>query len=110
LGDIFARCIKTGTFCSYEPNPEFPIAWEFAATTIEPAEQPTSSDNPALARADHRQVLAVVLDVSPFSLAERTAFVGRESEGSAIRATIDRALTGHGSLVMLFDAPGVPSL
>ena len=39
LGDIFSRCIKTGTFCSYQPDPDFPIAWEFAATTqstIEP--------------------------------------------------------------------------
>src|SRR5208282_6607278 len=32
LGDIFSRCIKTGTFCSYQPDPSFPIAWEFAAT------------------------------------------------------------------------------
>ena len=49
----------------------------------------------------------MVLDVSPFSLAERTAFVGRESEGRAIRAVIDRARTGHGSIVMLWDGPGV---
>ncbi len=32
LGDIFSRCIKTGTFCSYQPDPDFPISWEFAAT------------------------------------------------------------------------------
>jgi hypothetical protein len=42
LGSIFAQCIKTGTFCSYQPEPDFPIAWEFAApnagSTIEPAE------------------------------------------------------------------------
>ena len=54
-----------------------------------------------------RRHLPLVLEVSPFSLAERTAFVGRESEGSAIRALIDRALSGHGSLVMLGDGPGV---
>ena len=46
LGDILSRCIKTGNFCSYQPDPDFPIAWEFAATTIEPAEQPTSSGDP----------------------------------------------------------------
>jgi hypothetical protein len=33
--------------------------------------------------------------------------VGRESEGSAIRAVIDRAPTGYGSIVMLWDGPGV---
>jgi predicted ATPase len=49
----------------------------------------------------------VVLEGSPFSLAERTAFVGRESEGSAIRAAIDRARAGHGSIIMLWDGPGV---
>jgi hypothetical protein len=111
LGDFFARCIKTGNFCCYQPDPDFRIAWEFAATdsdtTIEPTEQPTSRGDTTPARADHPQGSPVVREASPFSLAERTFFVGRESEGSAIRATIDRALTGHGSLVMLVGGPGV---
>jgi predicted ATPase len=47
------------------------------------------------------------LEISPFSFAERTAFVGRESERSTIRAAIDRARTGHGSVVMLAGGPGV---
>ena len=70
-------------------------------------QQPTSSGDPAPARADPPQAPPVVLEVSPFSLAERTAFVGRETEGSAIRAVIDRARAGHGSVVMLWDGPGV---
>ena len=107
LGDIFARCIKTGTFCSYQPDPDFPIAWEFGATTIEPAEQPTSSGEPAPARTDHPQPSPAVLEVSPFSFAERTAFVDRESERSTIRAAIDSALAGRGSVVMLAGGPGV---
>ena len=111
LGDIFSRCIKTGNFCSYQPDPNFLTAWEFAATaidmTIESTEQPTPSGDPAPARADYRQTTPVVLDVSPFSLAERTAFVGRETEGGAIRAAIDRARAGHGSIIMLWDGPGV---
>jgi hypothetical protein len=109
LGDFFSRRVRTGIFCSYQPDPDFPIAWEFAATdadsTTEPAEQQTSSGNPAPAPADQPQGAPAVLEVSPFLLAERTAFVGRESEGS--RAVIDRARTGHGSLVMLWDGPGV---
>jgi hypothetical protein len=109
LGDVFARCIKTGNFCSYQPDPVFPIAWEFVDTTIEPAEEPTSNVDPAPApaRTDHPQAAPLVLEVSPFSLAERTAFVGRESERGAIRAAIDRALSGRGSLVMLGGEPGV---
>jgi predicted ATPase len=111
LGEIFSRCIKTGTFCSYQPDPDFPIAWEFAApeegSTIEPVDQPTSSGDPAPAPADHQRTAPVVLDVSPFSLAERTAFVGRETERHAIRTAIDRALSGHGSVVMLGGGPGM---
>jgi hypothetical protein len=111
LGDLLSRCIKTGTFCSYQPDPEFPIAWEFAATNfdsaIEPGEQPTSSRDPAPARADRPQTQPVMLDVSPFSLAQRTAFVGRETERHAIRGIIDRAQAGQGSLVMIGGGPGV---
>ena len=107
LADFFARCIRTGNFCSYQPDREFPIAWEFSAATVEQEVQPTPGDEPAPAHADHSQATPVTLEVSPFSLAERTAFVGRESEGRAIRAAIDRARAGHGSIVMLWDGPGV---
>src|SRR5271156_6262679 len=49
----------------------------------------------------------VQLDVSPFSFAGRTAFAGRESERNTIRAALDRAVGGHGSIVMLGGGPGV---
>src|SRR5216683_5424364 len=107
MGDVFSRCIKTGNFCSYRPDPDLQIAWEFAASTTEPSERPTSSGEPAPAHAGRPQASAVMLDVSPFPLADRTAFVGRESEVSAIRAVIDRAMSGHGALVMLGGGPGV---
>ena len=107
LGNIFSRCIKTGNFCSYQPDPHLPIAWEFGATTIEPTENPTSSSELVPARADHPQTSPPVLEVSPLLFAERTAFVGRESERSTIRAAIDRPLIGHGSGVMLAGGPGV---
>jgi hypothetical protein len=104
LGNLLSRCIKTGTFCSYQPDPALPIAWEFAATSgdspIEPVEQSTSTrdPNPIPARTDASPLL---LEVFPFSLAERTAFAGRETERRGIHAMIDRALSGRGSLVML---------
>jgi tetratricopeptide (TPR) repeat protein len=106
LGDMLSRCIKTGTFCSYQPDPDFPIAWEFGETIIEPGRLTSSNDDPAPAHVD-RPPPAPVLEVSPFSLAERTAFVGREAERSAIRAALDRALGGQGSLVMLGGGAGV---
>jgi tetratricopeptide (TPR) repeat protein len=110
LAEILSRSIKTGTFCSYQPDS--PIAWEFGETIAEPQqppnqEAPRPDADPAPPRAKGQQSRPMVLEVSPFSLAERTAFVGRESESSSIRAAIDRALGGHGSFVMLWDGPGV---
>src|SRR6266853_4221189 len=107
LGDIFSRCIRTGTFCSYQPDPVSPIVWEFAATIAEQQVQPITGAETTQARADRSQALPPVLETSPFSLAERTAFVGRETERAAIRPVIDRALSGHGSVVMLGGGPGV---
>ncbi|HWX28569.1 MAG TPA: AAA family ATPase, partial [Steroidobacteraceae bacterium] len=103
LGEILSRCIRTGTFCSYQPDTDFPIAWQFADAavpdaTIEPVEDPASN---------RAQSPATVLQVSPFSLASRTVFAGRETERDMIRAAIDRARDGHGSLVMLGGGPGV---
>ena len=86
LGHLLSRCIRTGNFCSYQPDPDFPITWEFAATTGEPEQQLVSIGDPTPARADHPQAAPPVLEVSPFSLAQRTAFVGRENECGAVRA------------------------
>jgi hypothetical protein len=107
LGDFLSRCVKTGYFCSYQPDPVSPLVWEFDATTTEPTEHRTSSSEPPPAPNYHPQTSPALLEISPFSFAGRTAFVGRESERSTIRAAIDRALTGHGSVVMLAGGPGV---
>ena len=106
LGNLLSRCIKTGTFCSYEPDPDFPIAWEFGAANIESDHQPAPSGDTVPVHVERPQTSPVVLEVSPFSLAQRTAFVGRETERAAIRAALDSALGGHGSLVMLGGGPG----
>jgi len=106
LGDLMSRSIKTGYFCSYQPDPASPLAWEFDATTVEPTEPRTSNSEPPPAPI-HPQTSPALLEVAPFSLEGRTAFVGRESELSTIRAAIDRARTGHGSVVMLAGGPGV---
>jgi tetratricopeptide (TPR) repeat protein len=111
LGDIFSRFIRTGIFCSYQPNPDFPIVWEFGAPdadlTVAPVVQAIGSGDPASSRTDHRKLQPAVLEASPFSFGERTAFVGRDSEAGVIRAVIDRARNGHGSVVMLAGGPGV---
>jgi predicted ATPase len=106
LGDILSRCVRTGTFCSYQSDPDFPVAWEFAATLADLPAQPATTGDPVPALSGHRREPPVALGISPFPLAERTAFVGREIERRAIRGAIDRALSGHGSLVMLGGGPG----
>jgi predicted ATPase len=107
FGGVLSQCIKTGTFCSYQPDPDFPIAWEFAATHIEAGRQPFVDRKQESARPDSSGFAPPALVAAPFSLAERTAFVGRQPERDAIGTAIDRAIRGHGSLVMLAGGPGV---
>lgn len=96
LGTLLSRCIRTGTFCSYEPDPAAPIAWEFGASDPEPsAASGLGSGPPALA------------DASPFTPAARSPFVGRDAEREAIGAAVDRARRGQGSIVLLAGGPGV---
>jgi tetratricopeptide (TPR) repeat protein len=110
LGDILSRCIKTGTFCSYQPDPAFPITWEFTAMISDSPQPAIASADSALSGADLQASPAQtppVLEVSSFFFADRTAFVGRETERGTIRALIDRARSGQGSLIMLGGGPGV---
>jgi hypothetical protein len=105
LGDIFARCVKKGTFCSYQPDQDFPVAWQFDPVVTQP-EQP-GPDGDRSAAPDAAQSTPPMLPVSLYPLAEGTTFAGREVEQKAIRMAIDRALKGCGSVVMLAGGPGV---
>jgi hypothetical protein len=104
IGNIFSRCIKTGTFSSYRPDPDLPIAWEFTATA---AESPMASAELPSAHSDEEQSSPAILSGVPFSTAQRTPFVGRENESRAIRSAIGRAQAGSGSVIMLAGGPGV---
>jgi tetratricopeptide (TPR) repeat protein len=104
LGDVLSRCIRTGTFCAYEHDPDVPIAWEFGPTDPESGSAPVPLRDAGTGPRDARPA---VLGVSLFFLAERTRFVGREPERTTIRAAIARAREGQGSLVMLSGGPGV---
>jgi AAA ATPase domain len=105
LADIFSRSIRTGTFCSYRPDPNLPIRWEFAATDIEP--RPRSNLKATPASFDYMQSPSAMLGVLPFSATQQTPFVDREDECGVIRAAVERARNGSGSLVMLAGGPGV---
>ena len=49
LGDILSRSIKTGTFCSYQPERDFPIAWEFGVA------DPVSIAEPEVRQSANRE-------------------------------------------------------
>jgi len=110
LGEMLARTIKTGTFCSYNPDSRHLVEWEFgapsagisvadsgiAASELKDGQQPAGA-----APLDEETELAAL------SFAERTVFVGRESERREITAAVNEALTGNGALVMLGGGAGV---
>jgi tetratricopeptide (TPR) repeat protein len=104
IGNVFSRCIKTGTFCRYQPDPDLLIAWEFTAI---PAESFMASPELASADRDGEQSSRPILGGVLFSTAQRTPFVGRDTESSAIRSTISHALPGNGSVIMLSGGAGV---
>lgn len=107
LGDFFARSIRTGTFCSYVLDPNFPIAWEFTGMNFEPQAPPATNGDVHSATPEQSQAAHPVLQVSQFPLRDRTPFAGREAEREAIRAVIDRASKGQGAVIMLGGGPGV---
>ena len=107
LGEILSRCIQTGTYCTYHPDPDFAIAWEFDASA-ESEEQRRSIVDPIPLRVDLAgEAPSLPLAVSPSVAAERTLYVGREAERGTIRAVLDHAMSGVGALVMLQGGPGV---
>src|SRR5262245_22584348 len=61
LGDLLSHCIRTGTFCSYEPDPASPIAWEFGTSDRESVVESTLGGEPS-----------ALPHASPFSPAART--------------------------------------
>ena len=107
LGDHLLRCIKTGNFCAYRPDPGSSLSWEFAETLAESTGTLTAKSDPLGVQTVAEPETQVVLDASPFPLVERTGFVGREAERAAIRAIIDGARSGRGAVVMLSGGPGV---
>ena len=108
LGDILSRCIRTGTFCSYQPDPDFPIAWEFAATLADRPAQPATTGDPVPALSGHAKRAAI--SCWNFSIlargTDRVCRPGNRSDAPFARPSIARS-SGHGSLVMLGGGPGV---
>jgi hypothetical protein len=111
LGALFVRCIKTGTCCSYTPDPSFPITWQVEtapcdATTASP-EQPPFGTPPDPQRADKGIIAAGEFLVPQRSSEHRAAFVGRQTECDLVRTLVEEALIGQGSFVLLNGGAGI---
>ena len=131
LGRLLKSTIRTGIFCSYQPDPSFPVAWSFEADQSSDA---TSSSEPdqlsggntnlhhELARSPgYREArLAEKVDAPPTAsqleeVGQQPAtgrlawgrFIGRAEEIAALRAAIDAALGGQASLLMVTGEPGI---
>jgi tetratricopeptide (TPR) repeat protein len=109
LGRLLKSSIKTGIFCSYQPDPSYQVAWSFEA------EQPP--DAISSAESDGRSGGAR-LDAPPSNqknLGRQPAagrlvwgqFIGRVEEIAALRTAIGAALGGQASLVMVVGEPGI---
>ena len=97
MGELLDRSIKTGTFCSYAPDSQNQVTWQFAVAGPEASGEPETTA-PFL----FRRGAAFVRD-----FADRTTFVGREAERVTLRRFVERAASGQGSVVMIGGPAGV---
>jgi hypothetical protein len=103
IGGYLSRTIRTGTFCSYQPSPEFPINWDLS-TEINGGE---GQFNEGWTTAASDELPFRMIGFLPSSPSELAGFVGREVETEMMKAAIDSAANGHGSIIMVAGGPGI---
>ena len=97
MGELLDRSIKTGTFCSYAPDPQDQVTWQFSIGTPE-ASRAVASAEPLISPRETNLLR---------SLSERSAFVGREAESATLRRFLSQTQGGAGRVVMISGAAGV---
>jgi tetratricopeptide (TPR) repeat protein len=100
LGQLLARSIKTGIFCSYNAVRAAEIAWSFETEQLE-TNRSDAASQPALEVRPERQP-----GPAPTFLYQ-TNFVNSETERASLHASLQRTMAGHGAIVMLGGEPGV---
>jgi tetratricopeptide (TPR) repeat protein len=98
LGELLDQSIRTGSFSCYLANPRAPVTWRFSLDEAVKTSVVAEISAPAFSRPQTSLVQ---------SLADRTTFVGREAERSALRRMLERALGGEGGVVMIGGVLGV---
>jgi hypothetical protein len=97
LGDVLGHSVRTGLFCCYVADPRVPISWRFLLEDSKPSVE-AEATKPFLLRSETRLL---------YTVADRTAFVGREAELSLLRRNLEQAFRGRGRVVTIAGAPGV---
>jgi predicted ATPase len=98
LGELLDRSIRTGSFSRYLANPRTPTTWRFSLDEGIKPSAGVEVSAPVFSRPEASLVQ---------SLADRTTFVGRETERSALRRILERVIGGEGRVAMIGGALGV---
>jgi len=95
LGELLARCIRTGSLCRYAADSRAPIDWDFLFVDAGPpaGNQPAP---PLLTETNF-----------PRGFSDQIKFVGRESERMTFSHCLDQAAHGQGNVIMIAGGPGV---
>ena len=97
MAEVLDRSIRTGSFCSYAPDPRVPVTWRFSIEGPQASVEPERTAPFLFSRG------ATFLR----DLTDRTTFVGREADRAALRRFLEQAAGGQGSVVMIGGPAGV---
>jgi predicted ATPase len=97
MGDLLDRSIKTGSFCSYAPDPDNQVSWRFSMEGPRTLSEPEATE-PFLFRRGSTFLRESI---------DQTTFVGRDAERATLRRILERAANGQGSVVMIGGPAGV---
>jgi tetratricopeptide (TPR) repeat protein len=115
LGALLSRWVKTGNSCQYYPDPALSVEWEFGVSDNQHKVSGNQYDESvpvtSLVEVNTSQTSgfdALRPPVTPApNTRSQTQIVGRETELAQLRGAAERAIRGHGAIVLLGGGPGV---
>jgi hypothetical protein len=117
LGRMFSRCIRTGIYCSYIPDPRFQVVGQFAGTTSTSAMSLMESGSSEAAAGQALPAAPVPFDVEVSNGSHSGSaaqaqprhgrLVGRESALGELRDSLGTALRDRRQVVFIAGEPGI---
>ena len=99
LGELLDHTIRTGSFCSYLPDKDRPVVWQFATNgSAVVREVSVPVPEPIVPSRDTSFLRGYI---------EGTAFIGRDAERATLLRALDQAERGHGKIVVISGTAGV---